>query len=103
MIELLLVLLVGFFDVSPPTQDLLQIEVDCAARGGELVTGRTGAIQCLMPQADWGQACTTALDCTGYCIGGDVPERDTCSRYPIGPGCTDFLDETGAEVSICAD
>ena len=103
LLGLLLALLFGEADFGIPTQDLPAYQADCAARGGELVLGRTGPIHCLIPQADEGQVCSIASDCTGYCIGGAVPERGTCSRYPIEPGCTAFLNDTGAEVTICVD
>ena len=90
-------------NLDTPTPDLQDMQASCAADGGALVAGRTGAYQCLLPQPDQGQACMTALDCDGYCVGGDVPQANTCSRYAIAPGCTTFLNDTGEESTICVD
>ncbi len=103
LLGILFALFLGQADFDIPTPDLSEMQASCAADGGILVSGRAGAYQCLLPQTDEGQSCTLATDCTGYCIGGDGPDRATCSRYPIGPGCTSFLDDTGAEAAICVD
>ena len=103
LLGILFALVFGEANFDVPTPDLPEMQASCAADGGTLAAGRTGAHQCLLPQLDEGEACTTASDCTGFCIGGDLPERGTCSRYPTGPGCTAFLNQTGVEVTICVD
>jgi hypothetical protein len=103
LLGLLFALFFGQADLDIPTPDLPEMQASCDAQGGLFFQQRSGAWQCLVPLADEGQSCSTANDCAGYCIGGDVPERSTCSRYPIGPGCTTFLNDTGEEVTICVD
>lgn len=103
LLAVLIALFGGRAVIDLPMPDLPEMQAGCEADGGTLVAGRSGAYQCLLPQADEGQTCTSASDCTGYCIGGDVPDHGSYSRYPVGPGCTAFLNDTGAEVTICVD
>jgi hypothetical protein len=103
LLGLLLALILGRAEMVPPTQDTETFQHACQTQGGQVTTSRAGEMTCLLPQADEGKVCSTASDCTGYCIGGDGPDHGTCSRYPVGPGCLTLLNETGAEVTMCID
>jgi hypothetical protein len=103
LLGLWLALVFGRAEMLPLPQETETFEHACQAQGGRVTTSRGGEMQCLLPQPDEGRVCSTALDCAGYCIGGEGPDHGTCSRYPVGPGCLSLLNETGAEVTLCID
>jgi hypothetical protein len=72
----------------------------CTRDGGTV--GRFGISQaqiCDKATSDGGKACSKSTDCESIC---DAETR-TCSANSVHFGCYSFLDENGAEVSICAD
>jgi hypothetical protein len=54
---------------------------------------------CFLPNPDAGKSCARASDCTGTCLA----ESRTCAPEQPIFGCYSFLDDDGAEVTLCAD
>lgn len=74
----------------------------CEAAGGRIgFIGLSGGRYCQAPAPDAGQSCTSATDCSGYCMA----ESRTCAPYISPPGCMEaILLEDGSEVlAECAD
>lgn len=73
---------------------------DCAAKGGRIgIAGKLGREFCILPAPDAGKSCAKASDCAAWC----EAETRTCAPELSPFGCRNYLDETGAEVSICVD
>ena len=82
----------------------------CTAQGGELrALGRLQRVQCVVPYADAGKACSTRSDCTGHCLAaGDVAmgarasgtcQRDASENF----GCRQRIDGGVAQGTLCVD
>ncbi len=72
----------------------------CTARGGTMARGgRAEPFVCVTPTPDAGKACTTATDCSGFCMA----DTRTCSPTTPIFGCLPFLDADGHPSTICID
>ncbi|WP_421568171.1 hypothetical protein [Stenotrophomonas sp. PD6] len=84
----------------------------CTAAGGELKPlGRLQRVQCVVPYADAGKACSAKADCSGQCLAqGDgelvagakasgVCQRDVSQNF----GCRQRIDNGVAQGTICVD
>lgn len=77
-----------------------QSEAACLAAGGRWGPGGLFPEPlCFLPNPDAGKSCSRASDCVGTCLA----ESRTCAPEQPIFGCYAFLDENGAEVTICAD
>lgn len=83
---------------------------DCAAQGGELrPLGRLQRVQCVVPYADAGKACSSKRDCSGQCLAGDevaagATARGTCQRdVSENFGCRQRIDNGVAQGTLCVD
>ncbi len=87
-------------------------DAECAAQGGQLQPlGRLQRVQCVVPYADAGKACSAKADCTGQCLAqGDseiapgtkvtgVCQRDVSQNF----GCRQRIDGGVAQGTICVD
>jgi len=82
----------------------------CTAQGGELrPLGRLQRVQCVVPYADAGKACTAKADCSGQCLAtGEVaagsPASGVCQRDASENfGCRQRIDGGLAQGTICVD
>lgn len=82
----------------------------CAAQGGELrPLGRLQRVQCVVPYADAGKACTAKADCSGQCLATDEvaagsPASGACQRDASENfGCRQRIDGGLAQGTICVD
>lgn len=84
----------------------------CAAAGGELKPlGRLQRVQCVVPYADAGKACSAKADCTGQCLASGeraiaagsratgVCQADISQNF----GCRQRIDAGVAQGTICVD
>lgn len=77
-----------------------ETEAACVEAGGRWERGGvTGQLLCFLPTPDAGKACTTAEECSGFCLA----ETMTCSAETPMFGCFAIIDLDGAEVTICID
>ncbi|WMJ71068.1 hypothetical protein [Stenotrophomonas sp. 24(2023)] len=86
------------------------LDVDCQAAGGTLQPlGRLQRVQCVIPYADAGKACSTGSDCSGQCLasGEVVPgskATGTCQRdISENFGCRQRIDGGVAQGTLCVD
>lgn len=82
--------------------DLVRPETEgaCLDAGGTWAYGGlSGHPLCFLPTPDAGQACTTAADCTGFCLA----ETLTCTEVTPYFGCFDMIDLNGYEATLCVD
>lgn len=84
----------------------------CAAAGGELKPlGRLQRVQCVVPYADAGKACSAKADCTGQCLASGEREIAAGSRatgicqadISQNFGCRQRIDAGVAQGTICVD
>ncbi|MBT2767333.1 hypothetical protein J7J08_06755 [Stenotrophomonas sp. ISL-67] len=84
----------------------------CAAAGGELKPlGRLQRVQCVVPFADAGKACSAKADCSGQCLADGETElvagataRGVCQRDVSQTfGCRQRIDNGVAQGTICVD
>lgn len=85
-------------------------DVDCQAAGGTLKRlGRLQRLQCVIPYADAGNACSRKSDCTGQClatgeVAAGIATTGTCQRDASQNfGCRQRIDEGKAQGTICVD
>lgn len=77
-----------------------ETDASCRDAGGRWERGGlAGRFLCFLPTPDAGRACTTAQDCSGFCLA----ETGTCSTESPMFGCIAIFDLDGAEVTICID
>lgn len=77
-----------------------ETEAACVDAGGRWERGGlAGRLLCVLPTPDAGKACTTAEDCTGFCLA----QTGTCSTESPMFGCFAIVDLDGAAVTICID
>ena len=73
---------------------------DCLLKGGEIYVGGILPTElCHLPTPDAGKACSRASDCEGYCQSA----TRTCSKFYMGSGAYDLLDEDGSATTIFYD
>jgi len=82
----------------------------CTAQGGELrPLGRLQRMQCVVPYADAGKACSSKRDCQGQCLGSTdaaagVAATGTCQRdISENFGCRQRIDNGQTQGTICVD
>ncbi|WP_314106480.1 hypothetical protein [uncultured Stenotrophomonas sp.] len=84
----------------------------CAAAGGELKPlGRLQRVQCVVPYADAGKACSAKSECTGQCLSQGETElvagskaRGVCQTdVSQNFGCRQRIDNGVAQGTICVD
>ncbi len=82
----------------------------CRQAGGELAPlGRLQRVQCVVPYADAGKACSAKADCTGQCLAqGEIAPgakaRGTCQAdIRQNFGCRQRIDGGVALGTICVD
>ncbi|HGK7304256.1 TPA: hypothetical protein ACJ509_002141 [Stenotrophomonas maltophilia] len=85
-------------------------DVDCRATGGTLQPlGRLQRVQCVIPYADAGKACSSKRDCSGQCLATGEPEAGvvatgTCQRdISQNFGCRQRIEDGKAQGTICVD
>ncbi|MGE8260761.1 MAG: hypothetical protein ACN6RJ_15155 [Stenotrophomonas sp.] len=85
-------------------------DVDCRAAGGTLQPlGRLQRVQCVIPYADAGKACSSKRDCSGQCLAtgeaeAGVVATGTCQRdVSQNFGCRQRIEEGKAQGTICVD
>ena len=72
----------------------------CLMEGGEVYVGGIFPTElCALPATDAGKFCQRASDCDSYC----ESDTKTCSKWHMGSGCYDYLNEDGIPESICID
>ncbi|GGD43104.1 hypothetical protein [Sinisalibacter lacisalsi] len=77
-----------------------QSDAACLAAGGRWGPGGLFPEPlCFLPNPDAGKSCARASDCIGTCLA----ESRTCAPEQPIFGCYSFLDDDGAEVTLCAD
>jgi len=77
-----------------------ETEGACLDAGGRWERGGLGGrLLCFLPTPDAGKACTTADDCTGFCLA----ETGSCSAETPMFGCFTIVDLDGAEPTLCID
>jgi hypothetical protein len=73
---------------------------DCLMKGGEVYVGGIFPTElCALPTGDEGKSCKRASECKGYC----ESETQSCSKWHMGSGCYDYLNEEGNAESVCID
>ena len=83
-----------------PEVGVPETEAACRDAGGRWERGGlAGQLLCFLPTPDAGKACTSAEDCTGFCLA----ETGACSPETPLFGCFALLDLDGSEVTICID
>ncbi|MGY8563763.1 hypothetical protein L0938_10105 [Paracidovorax citrulli] len=84
----------------------------CAAAGGELKPlGRLQRVQCVVPYADAGKACSAKAECSGQCLAQGETElvagskaRGVCQTdVSQNFGCRQRIDNGVAQGTICVD
>ncbi|MEG0182664.1 MAG: hypothetical protein RR704_04285 [Stenotrophomonas sp.] len=82
----------------------------CRQAGGELMPlGRLQRVQCVVPYADAGRACSAKADCSGQCLAegevtAGVPARGVCQTdLRQNFGCRQRIDGGVAQGTICVD
>lgn len=84
----------------------------CAATGGELKPlGRLQRVQCVVPYADAGKACSAKAECSGQCLAQGETElvagskaRGVCQTdVSQNFGCRQRIDNGVAQGTICVD
>ncbi|KAA8997097.1 hypothetical protein FJU31_12215 [Stenotrophomonas cyclobalanopsidis] len=85
-------------------------DVDCRAAGGTLQPlGRLQRVQCVIPYADAGKACSSKRDCSGQCLAtgeaeAGVVATGTCQRdVSQNFGCRQRIEDGKAQGTICVD
>ncbi len=85
-------------------------DVDCRAAGGTLQPlGRLQRVQCVIPYADAGKACSSKRDCSGQCLAAGEAEvgvvaTGTCQRdVSQNFGCRQRIEDGKAQGTICVD
>ena len=85
-------------------------EVDCQAAGGRLqALGRLQRVQCVIPYADAGKACSSKSDCSGHCLAAaevavGAVATGTCQRDVSETfGCRQRVEEGKAQGMLCVD
>ncbi len=85
-------------------------DVDCRAAGGSLQRlGRLQRVQCVIPYADAGKACSSKRDCSGQCLATGEAEAGavatgTCQRdVSQNFGCRQRIEDGKAQGTICVD
>ena len=85
-------------------------DVDCRAAGGTLQPlGRLQRVQCVIPYADAGKACSSKRDCSGQCLAtgeveAGVVATGTCQRdVSQNFGCRQRIEDGKARGTICVD
>jgi len=85
-------------------------DVDCRAAGGTLQPlGRLQRVQCVIPYADAGKACSSKRDCSGQCLAtgeaeAGVVATGTCQRdVSQNFGCRQRIDGGKAQGTLCVD
>ena len=87
-------------------------DVDCRAAGGTLQPlGRLQRVQCVIPYADAGKACSAKSECTGQCLSQGETElvagskaRGVCQTdVSQNFGCRQRIDNGVAQGTICVD
>ncbi|MDI9273206.1 hypothetical protein [Stenotrophomonas sp. PFBMAA-4] len=85
-------------------------DVDCRAAGGTLQPlGRLQRVQCVIPYADAGKACSSKRDCSGQCLAtgeaeAGVAATGTCQRdVSQNFGCRQRIEDGKAQGTICVD
>ena len=85
-------------------------DVDCRAAGGTLQPlGRLQRVQCVIPYADAGKACSSKRDCSGQCLATGEAETGvvatgTCQRDASQNfGCRQRIEDGKAQGTICVD
>lgn len=85
-------------------------DVDCRAAGGTLQPlGRLQRVQCVIPYADAGKACSSKRDCSGQCLATSEAEvgvvaTGTCQRDASQNfGCRQRIEDGKAQGTICVD
>ncbi|WP_313141126.1 hypothetical protein [Stenotrophomonas sp.] len=85
-------------------------DVDCRAAGGTLQRlGRLQRVQCVIPYADAGKACSSKRDCSGQCLAtgeaeAGVVATGTCQRdVSQNFGCRQRIEDGKAQGTICVD
>ncbi len=85
-------------------------DVDCRAAGGTLQPlGRLQRVQCVIPYADAGKACSSKRDCSGQCLATGEAEvgvlaTGTCQRdVSQNFGCRQRIEDGKAQGTICVD
>ncbi|MBK0055986.1 hypothetical protein [Stenotrophomonas sp. S39] len=85
-------------------------DVDCRAAGGTLQPlGRLQRVQCVIPYADAGKACSSKRDCSGQCLATGEAEAGvlatgTCQRdVSQNFGCRQRIEDGKAQGTICVD
>ncbi|HDS1039442.1 TPA: hypothetical protein QDZ42_003128 [Stenotrophomonas maltophilia] len=85
-------------------------DVDCRAAGGTLQPlGRLQRVQCVIPYADAGKACSSKRDCSGQCLASGETEAGvvatgTCQRdVSQNFGCRQRIEDGKAQGTICVD
>ena len=72
----------------------------CIMKGGEVYVGGIFPTElCALPTVDMGKSCKRASECEGYCESA----TKTCSKWHMGSGCYDYLNEDGVAGSVCID
>lgn len=99
--------------VDAPTAPVSQTDAAqsaCASRGGTLQrVGRAQTLQCVMPYADAGRACTDGSACaSGNCLGavdaaGQTNVTGQCQASNMAFGCYTRVNNGRAEAAICVD
>lgn len=86
------------------------LDVDCQAAGGTLQPlGRLQRVQCVIPYADAGKACSTRSDCSGQCLAATEvvagsKATGTCQRdIRENFGCHQRIDGGVAQGTLCVD
>jgi len=85
-------------------------DVDCRAAGGTLQPlGRLQRVQCVIPYADAGKACSSKRDCSGQClatgeaeagvVATGICQRDVSQNF----GCRQRIEDGKAQGTICVD
>lgn len=101
----LTILLAGLVFTGPARAQALdeavpETETGCLEAGGRWDRGGlAGQFLCFLPSPDAGKACTTAEDCSGFCL----VETGTCSPETPLFGCFAIRELDGAEVTLCID
>ena len=85
-------------------------DVDCRAAGGTLQPlGRLQRVQCVIPYADAGKACSSKRDCSGQGLAtgeteAGVVATGTCQRdVSQNFGCRQRIEDGKAQGTICVD
>ncbi len=90
----------GLIQAQTSDLEVPESEAACVEAGGRWARGGIAGLPlCFLPTPDAGKACTTAEDCTGFCLA----ETGTCSAESPLFGCFALFDLDGAEVTICID